>query len=237
MNNPKSVTKDGMDISESSDIKLIYPKKLISQNEYEKLIKVLGKDFLTFYRIDQSLPVKQFAGDVGIYYPNNIADTISVENLYFLEEDSERFNKNKELLFSRNLIYEYSIFYENLCNKPLDYLNAILIKLNLNCKECKFSRSFFEIDEYTKNSVKVKLQKMGFRRMFSIDYIFSENEKLIFNISLTVNNLENKVKYWLRFYDSDKHYSVILSCQISETRNEFIDKYPYLTFILDLIHQ
>jgi hypothetical protein len=243
MTNLTAVTIDGKDISETSDIKVIYSKTLLSEDEYRKLQEKLGVFFLDFYLglvSSKFIDTKEFAEDVAIYPLEKINEGISLsvlDSIGFLQEDDKTYSENQYTLYSSNLSTKYKLSYEKISNNPLEYLHEILSSLNTACKECKFKSSYFEIEEYTKNGVKVKLQKLGFRRMFNIDYMCCDNEQLIFNISLTVNNLENKVKYWLRFHDSDKYYHVIFNYQASQSRDQFIDQYPYLIFILDLINQ
>jgi hypothetical protein len=236
MTDQLAVTKDGKDISITGDLKVIYVKTLLSQDEYRVLESQLKMDFLTHYIGGQLIEKKVFAEDVFIS-ASHIRENMLLEEIGYLQQDGKTWNENQNSLYSSELNPKYTLFYRFFANNPLGSLEEILVKLNISCKECEFNGSFFKIDEYTKNGIKIKLQKEGFRRMFSIDYMCCENEKLLFSISLTVNNLENKVKYWLRFHDSDKYYHVIFNFQASESRKNFIDQYPYLVFILDLINQ
>lgn len=235
MKNTLSITSDGKDVSETNDLTKIYETTLLSELEYIQLKNILTDDFFCFYLLNPAVKKTNFAKDVDV--GQTIVSVNHVYKLLFLQDEDRKYEEQKRILDAKELMPQYNIFYENLYTNPLSFLSNILEKLNISCKNCNFIKGYFKIDEYTNNHINVKFINFGFRRSFQIIYLLSDKETPIFEITVKCNNLDNKIHYWIRFYNSEKRKKVIITCQILGSRSEFIQKYPYLIFLVDLIKE
>jgi hypothetical protein len=252
---PIPITKDGLDVSETSDDSQIYVKTFLSQEEYSYLIKQLQAIIFVQLHCPYSHSLrlnKQFEGE-NKNHLNKQFYALDVQELYFFSVKKQLVFTDDELTFFKGYSKESLVFNNSnleggeLYSSIVKNSEKFLLQIFENLTDLMLTSQLYLFDKhipyhFTKqiDGYSYRCKAEGYRRIFTIGIIKGEviyPNLHIDNLSIQIrpNNKKGTILIKVVCFNA-KDYGAVCAFSTVVSRSQFILHYPYVALLLDILN-